>query len=208
MSDTERAKINIDEYLFFFKRFHTFLGGSLFTGTLLISLINNNWASMFMILYPLTAYSYMISRVTLLYNKMPRSQKLASYITAGFLFLMAVFIGMRGLKDYKSSSLILNKDILEIKGSYGITIRKQDILSNQLVDSLPPISYKTNGFAGGDYAKGSFKVKNGKTVRLFVNKKQHPFLLLITINGDIYYNSDEMNMAELNKKLMQWREIH
>ena len=207
MSDAGRAKIDIDSYVNFFKRFHIFLGISLFAGTVLISLYNNNWASLFMTTYPLLAYAYMVFKGKSFY-KGSSAQKLVSYFAGGILLIIAAVIAFQGMQDYKTSALVLSQDAIEIKGSFGIKIKKEDILSQKLVSELPEksgIFSKVNGFAGGDYAKGSFKLQGGKVVKLYVNKKVSPVILLNTSKGDIYYNADGANMMELNRKIMQWR---
>jgi len=204
MSEADRAKVDIDRYLSFFKRFHVFLGVSLFTGTTLISFLNNNWASAFMIMYPLFAYLYLIIWGNLFYNN-SKTRKVSTYFACGILVVVIIIIGFTQLSSYKSNDLILSNKTLEINGMYGMTIQKQDILKMKLVNALPAISYKSNGFAAGDYAKGSFKAKNGKTIKLFVNKSIRPTLWLETMQGDIYYNSEDEDMARLYKKIMQWR---
>ena len=207
MSEGERVNVDINEFLNFFKRFHIILGVSLLAGTLLISLINNNWASIFMTTFPLVAYSYMVVRGTS-FIKASDGKRLTSYFTGGILLLIAAFIGFGQSNDFQSSELVVGKDAIEIKGSYGMTIRKQDVLGVRLVDNLPSISYKQNGFAAGDYAKGTFKVNNGRVVQMYVNKKGPQFLLLNTTHGDIYYNSDKMDITELNRKIKLWQGIN
>ena len=203
MPEAKRAAVDLDGYLKFFKRFHIILGISLFVGTILISLINNNWASMFMTLYPLIAYMYMIIAGNK-YNS-DKGQKTTSYVIGGAALLVAAFVVISQFSDYGTSELLLKDNALEIKGSFGVTLTKQEILGQKLVNELPEISYKSNGFAAGDYAKGSFKLKNGKEVKLYVNKKVSPFILLNTAKGDIYYNTDEEDNAELYKKIQNWR---
>ena len=204
MSEADRAKVDIDGYLSFFKRFHVFLGVSLFTGTTLISFLNNNWASAFMIMYPLFAYLHLIIRGNLFYNN-SKTRKISTYFTCGILIVVIIIIGFTQLSSYKSNDLVISDKVLEINGMYSLKIEKQDILTLKLVDEIPAISYKSNGFAGGDYAKGSFKAKNGKTIKLFVNKSISPTLWFETTQGDIYYNSEEEDMNGLYKKIMQWR---
>lgn len=205
MSEAKRAKVDIDGYLQFFKRFHIILGISLFVGTALISLINNNWASMFMTLYPLVAYMYLLIGGNKYYSD--KSQKMTSYIVGGAALLVASFVMISQFSDYESSDLVLKNSRLEIKGSYGITLTKPDILDQQLIHELPEISYKSNGFAAGDYAKGSFKLKGGKTAKLFVNKKVSPIILLKTTEGEVYYNTDVKDMAALYKEILTWRSL-
>ena len=114
-------------------------------------------------------------------------------------------VGYTQLFSYKSSNILLTSDKLEIEGMYGIEVKKKDIFEVKLVNKLPSISYKSNGFAAGDYAKGSFKMEDGRIARLFVNKNGNSFLWLRTNNGEVYYNSEDLDMNELYKKIIQWR---
>ncbi|WP_221394692.1 DUF3784 domain-containing protein [Dyadobacter sp. NIV53] len=203
MSEQQRSKMDIDGYLSFFKYFHILLSVSLFVGTVLISFLNNNWASAFMLMYPLIAYLYLIIKGNSFY-KYSDNRKLTSYFGCGILIIVIIIVGFTQLSSYKSNGLTFDDKVLEINGMYGMQIEKQNIFKLRLVDELPAISYKSNGFAAGDYAKGSFKAKNGKTIHLFVNKKLSQSLLLSTTDGDIYYNTDETNMNELYKKVEKW----
>ena len=49
------------------------------------------------------------------------------------------------------------------------------------------------------------KAKNGKTIKLFVNKSVKSLVCFQTTQGDIYYNSADEDMNKLYKKIMQWR---
>jgi hypothetical protein len=204
MSEAQRANFDIDGYLKFFKRFHIILGISLLVGTSSISLMSNNWASLFMTTFPLIAYAYLMIQGQS-FTKATDRKHLTTYLTGGLLLLIAAFIGFQQLRDFQSSELILSKENIEIKGAYGMTIQRQDVLACRLVNELPPISYKQNGFAAGDYAKGRFKLKNGTVVKMFVNKKGPEFLLLNTAHGDIYYNSDEMDLNDLAREITDWQ---
>jgi hypothetical protein len=204
MSEAKRANFDIDGYLVLFKRFHIILGVSLLLGTLIISLINNNWASLYMTTFPLLAYAYLTIQGQS-FTQGPDGKRIANYLTGALLLLIAAFIGYQQVNDFQSNEFVLNKDTIEIKGSYGIVIEKQDLVTCRLVNNLPPISYKRNGFAAGDYAKGSFKVKNGPTVKMFVNKKAPQFLLLNTTDGDVYYNSDALELNDLATRINEWK---
>lgn len=205
MSAAKRATFDIEGYAKFFKRFHTILGISLFVGTMLISLIDNNWASRFMIGYPLAAYIYFIIEGNRF--SADRSQKLISYVVGGVLSVLLIVISLSS--GFETSEMILKDNSLEIKGSFGVTLTKQEILDQKLVDELPEkdgIFSKVGGFAAGDYAKGNFRLKGGRIVKLYVNKKVRPFILLNTMKGDVYYNADETDMKVLFEKIRHWRE--
>ncbi|UHG93943.1 DUF3784 domain-containing protein [Spirosoma oryzicola] len=205
MSEQDRQAVSIDAYLKFFKRFHLTLALSLLGGVWLLSLKNNNWASLFMTVYPLVAYLYFLIRGTSFYQG-PTQQKVGSYLTVGLLVLVIVVLIISSLKDLKSSELILNRQTLEIAGSYGFVLNRHDVYKQKLVNQLPPIAYKANGFAAGDYAKGRFKTKDGRAVWLFVNKQASPFLLITSAKGDIYYNHDKTSVRVLSQQLARWLE--
>jgi hypothetical protein len=209
MTEAQRAKVDIVAYLRFFKRFHIFLGISLFAGTVLLSLINNNWASMFMTSYPLAAYAYMILKGGAMFQ-VSKSNTIISYGVAGLLIVVAAAIAMTGMNDYHSSELVLTENELKITGSFGMSLKKEEIRQNVIVDQLPETGFllqKVNGFAGGDYAKGRFRLKDRRIVWLYVNRKVTPLLHLSTEKGDVYYNADDRDIRELNAKITKWRGI-
>lgn len=203
MSEADRRAIDMEAYLRFFRRFHVFLGLSLLVGTGLLSLIDANWASMFMTIYPLAAYLFFIVKGGSYFPG--KSQKMASYVVVGVLFVVIGLVVVFSLMDYRSSNLRLQGNQLQIDGSFGMTLRKGEVYGQELTPELPAIAYKSKGFAAGDYAKGRFMTKDGRTVYLFVNKKVTPFLRLKTAKGTIYYNHDSLSMAALSQQITQWR---
>lgn len=204
MSAEEQQSVDIDSYLRFFKRFHLILGLSLFGGVCLLSLININWASVFMTVYPLAAYLYFLIRGASFYKSLSQKHKLVTYLVGGILVTTIVGLLVFSFTDYKSSELTLHGQKLEITGSFGISLSRQQVYEQALVDQIPPISYKTNGFAADNYAKGSFKTKDGRAVRLFVNKQLSPYLLIKSAQGDIYYNHDDRNMRVMSQEVARW----
>jgi len=165
MSETQRAKMDLDGYLHFFKRFHLVLGVSMLVITLILSVFNNNWASGFMIMLPLISYLYLIIKGNSFY-KDAKAQKLATYFGCGILIVVIGIVGTLQFTGNKNNDLKFSQNGLEINGLYGLKIEKKNIIKINLVSELPPISYRSNGYAAGNYAKGSFKAKNGKTIKL------------------------------------------
>ncbi|MCE7063314.1 DUF3784 domain-containing protein [Dyadobacter sp. CY343] len=203
MSEQDRQQFDIVSYIRLFKQFHLTLAATLFIGVCLLSLIDNNWASIFMTVYPLVAYLYFLVK-TAAYNKGKSGQKAGSYIAGTVLVVVIGTLLFTSFKDYKSSELRLNADKLAIEGSFGIKINRKQVEEQQLVDRIPEISYKENGFAAGDYAKGRFRTKDGRTVWLFVNKKASRFLWIKSAQGDIFYSHDQMDMQTLSRNIEQW----
>ncbi|GAA4409902.1 hypothetical protein GCM10023187_33850 [Nibrella viscosa] len=61
-----------------------------------------------------------------------------------------------------------------------------------LVDQLPAIILRTNGFALGTVWKGYFKTSEVKTVKLILNSDQKPLIRIVKIDGkQIYFSAKE-----------------
>ena len=109
-----------------------------------------------MIMFPLVSYLYLIIKGNSFY-KDAKAQKLATYFGCGILIVVIGIVGTLQFASNKNNDLKFSQDVLEINGLYGLDIEKKNIIKLNLVTELPPISYRSNGYAAGDYAKGSFK---------------------------------------------------
>lgn len=203
MSEQERQAVDITAYLRFFKRFHLVLAVSLLVGVCLLHLINVNRASQFMTLFPLAAYSYFAVKTASFYRAVVKSAW-PTNLFVGVLVVAAISVLKLSTTAYESNRLLLHQGQLEIAGDYGFSLNRQAIYRQRVVSELPPIAYRANGFSGGDYAKGRFKLKSGQSVFLFVNKTKRPYLLLETAKGNVYYNHDTLNMQRVSDEVGQW----
>ncbi|WP_025762784.1 DUF3784 domain-containing protein [Dyadobacter tibetensis] len=203
MSAEKRARVDIKNYIRFFKDFHRKLSITLFLGTLGLWLISQNWASVFMVTYPLLAYVYFLWRGHSYYSKADNS--LATYIPMGILLVVTLVIGLTTIRDLKENELILEDNILTIKGSFGLTLQSDDIQDIRLVAQWPAVSYKVRGFAAGYVAKGLFKTEDKEVVHLFIDKRYDEALRLDTFKGVIYYNTEPSMLKRVNAKIMTWK---
>ncbi|MCE7067307.1 DUF3784 domain-containing protein [Dyadobacter sp. CY326] len=203
MSEADRAKMDITSYIRFFRKFHIFLGATLLAGFFIMKLINNNWAGAFIIIYPILAYVFLVAKGSTFYRG-TTGQRSATYVIMAILIVITAGVSLQLYSSLQNSELILTANELEIKGIYGLKLNKTDISKVELVPALPPISYKSNGFAAGDFAKGAFVTKDGRSVKLFVNKKTNPFLFITTKTDQIYYSSDAVASQALYDKLRDW----
>ena len=205
MSEADRAKMDIVSYVKFFKRFHIFLGISELAGVLVLNAFNPNWATVFMVMYPLLAYVYMIA-VGNRYYTGTSGQRVGTYIAMAILIVVVVGVGFLMYSGMRNSEVFLTARTLEIKGLSGMKIARDDVTYFNVTDSLPDISSKANGFAAGEFAKGAFKTDDGRIVKLYINKKSHPYLLIQTVEDEIiYFSSDEISAIELYNQLKAWK---
>lgn len=187
MSEEERSRINIKYSLRHFKKFHIFLGISLFVLGAVLNYFNSNWAGIFIVFYPIIAYIFFVIGS----SKYNRGNSKSVKITVFVLLAVLILIAFSMFDGYKNDKLTFDAHKIEIGGEYGETIEVKEIKSIQLVNTLPEISYKTNGFSLGTVSKGYFKNKKGEKVKLLLNNSDNaPYILIIKKNGEkIYYSS-------------------
>lgn len=112
-----------------------------------------------------------------------------AFITFGFLYY-----GTRK-PDFK-----IAKKQITISGLYGMTTQVESV---EIIESLPQINMKTNGFNFGSVRKGNFYLKNIGQCKLFINSKNGPFIYVNTKNGTpiIINTESEKETEELSMRL-------
>jgi len=193
MSEDERQKFDIKSYIPYFRNFHIFLGISLFLICLFsYYFINPDWSGIIMGTYPIMAYTYFVWKGNQFSKSNDKKAKRKTIIT--MIFLCFVFIAIAGMffNSLKDNKIDITKDTIKIEGDYGMELKGSDIKSIKLVDKLPEISYKMNGFALENVKKGYFKTKSGEQVKFYINSENYPLIFIVTKdNQKIYYSSKE-----------------
>src|SRR5690606_39180946 len=157
----------------------------------------------FLAVYPILAYIYFIV------SSSKYSKGLSTkWNRAGVIILIGTLIFVIGLLGYgfKENRLSFGPDIIEFEGSYGEVLNRSEIKSIELIDQLPKITSKTNGFALGMVRKGYFKSENGEIIKLILNSDSKPYILFTKLNGQkIYYSakrkSNQKIVDEMKKRL-------
>jgi hypothetical protein len=148
------------------------------------------------------------------YNTMSEKQRLLVDIDAylyffkRFMMIAATGVGILFFKGFQNNDMLIKEDSLEITGMYGERIDRDKILNVELVDKLPVIIMKSDGFAAGDFRKGYFRTKDRKTVKLIMNKKENPLLLLRTTKGEIYFSSANVRSEDLLLQIQKWKHFN
>lgn len=201
MSDTEREKVDIVKYITLFKRFHIFLGVSLLVvGGLLYYIIDSITTVIFMTIYPLLAYTYFMWTAR---RYMPVSGTVykASLITVFLAAILVVFMFVKGLQENK---LIFDNEKIELVGWYGETVKYSEVSTLELVNELPAIESKSNGFAIGSVRKGYFRTSQGEKIKLIINADKKPIIQIIKKDGSkIYYASGTLANEEIYKGITE-----
>lgn len=199
MKEEDQQKFDIKGYIPYFRKFHLFLGISfLVLGLLLYYWVNEETAGVFIGIYPILAYIYFLwSSNKFSKNIKTKWNKLGRYLllTTLIFIIGAMFIGM------KEDKLIIHKQSIEFTGSYGENLNQSEIKSIEIVNSLPQISFKTNGFAVGKIRKGFFKTTQGEVIKMIINQDKGSYILFTRTNGKkLYFSSKEKpNESVLNE---------
>ncbi len=196
MSEEDRKQLDIKSFLPFFRKFHIFLGISLFIIFILINqLISSNTAGIFFAIYPILGYCYFI----LASDKYNGNKKASwSRMGVGILLLTLVFVISIIAYGFKENTISFDSDKIEFHGSYGEVVRREQIKSLELVERIPKITIRTNGFSLGEIRKGYFTSGMGEIVKLIINAEKSPLILFTKTNDKkIYYSSKSRSNEEL-----------
>lgn len=198
MKEEDRKKVDIKGYLQYFKKFHIYLGVS-FTvlGVILAYFVSENAGGIFLAVYPILAYIYFFLTSSKYAKELSKKgNKIGVAVLIGSLILV---IGLL-VYGFKENKIFINDDHITIEGFYGEMLSEAEIQRIELVDQLPEITLRTNGFALGSIRKGYFKTKGGDSVKLILNSDHKPIILLIKTDGKkIYYSAkDTPNEEVLN----------
>lgn len=198
MSPAEKADFNLKGYLRFFKLFHIILGSSLAVFSIILYLVSTQDAlGYLLVFYPILAYIYFIYQTKNLFSKKERK---GLNIAMSILILTAICIGALLFYGNKTNEFIIHNHSLEITGIYGETIKFNDIKQLSLCDNYPKISIKTNGFAMENTKKGYFKTVDGEKIKLILNNKDLPCILIELNSGKkIYYSESTLINKQLYK---------
>lgn len=204
MSEKEKQNIDIQSYVKYFRKFHLFLGVSIFIIGILINFYNPDLSLVIVILYIVSAYLFLAWKSNQFLISKNKKQINKNRISIIVLAIVLVGLATMFTYDLRDNPMIFEKNYLKIEGSYGMEINYNEIKTIKLVNELPQISIKTNGFALKNVQKGYFKTKSGEKVKLYINSTQKPFIYITTQNGQkIYYSSKDKSNLDIFELLQK-----
>lgn len=135
------------------------------------------------------------------------SMKMGQKISIGITAL--VVVGAIGMVLYGlvPTKYVVNEDSLTIEGMYGDTISVQEMKKVELVESLPNIIVRTNGYAAMNVLKGHFKLEQLGKGKLFIRLDRPPYIIIHT--DQMYYiinEPDGSKTKELYEKINNLKE--
>ena len=204
LSAEARKEVDLKGYIAYFRKFFVGLGITNFIFCAVLFWTGFKLASgLTLIFYPLVAIMYFtVTSLKFIKGKMRT-------LTWAGMIVLAGAIGISGFsinRTLAENEIIVMDDTLEIQGKYGEVIAGNDIKSIRLVESLPDISMRTNGFSLGDARKGYFKTTDGETIKLLLTSSDSPFILIEKKSGQqIFYSvSTERNKQLFNTLIAKY----
>jgi len=199
----ENKNFLLSNFVLFFRQFHFVLGGSFIVFAIFFYLFwGEDALGMLLAFYPILAYLLFIVKAKRFYSG---NEKMALNIAFWGLIITGISIGLLLFAGNNKSDVIFEETQFKITGMYGENISYLDIDSIQLVEMLPVIAFKTNGFALKTIKKGYFKLKNGEKVKLILNSMAKPYLYIKLKSGrKIYFStSKEINKAIYHELMLR-----
>jgi Bacterial PH domain len=130
------------------------------------------------------------------------------YIALGLIIMALLVVIILPYFQNNETNITFGKESLEIKGSYGVQIKYNNIYRVDTLTRLPIIELRTNGFSFKNYRKGNFKLSIIGDAKLFVNTAVPLFVQLtlkdkeiIFINMKDYLSTEEL-YSNLKSKIV------
>jgi len=114
-----------------------------------------------------------------------------SYLISSSLFVivMGFVVGLYtlGTQDYE---IKFTDETFEITGMYGDKWDRSTIQTVKLLDEMPPVTRKNNGFGLSTLSKGEFTVEGYGKSLLFVRKQSSPYVYIELADETIFINGE------------------
>lgn len=113
--------------------------------------------------------------------EVPQKRKKMYWITSIIMAVTVALVGGLTIAGLVDNEVTVNHEAFKISGMYGVEWPIEEIKSVELLDTLPEVITKTNGYASSGQLKGHFLLEEpyGSGL-LFVNLKNPPYLYVAT----------------------------
>jgi len=199
MSNEEQANFDIEGYATFFRNFFVVLGVSIVAGYYLFYWVGWEKAAIIWLIASLfLSFPYLLIKGQQ-YNHNENKQTTTKLSWIVSIFLVLVFAGIMIMlgKSMVPPTISVQDNSIEISGIYGVEIPANKIESIQLIDKLPNVLAKTNGFNFANTLKGHFRLKELGKGKLFIAKDKPPFVKIdLKENSFLIVNYEDVNKTK------------
>lgn len=114
-----------------------------------------------------------------------------SYIISSSIFFVTIgFLSVLTFIGYQDFQLLQKNDTFEITGVYGDEWRYEDIQSVELLQEMPTVEVRKNGFGMPTMSKGHFIVRGYGSSLLYIYKGKAPYLYVEVGDEQIFINAE------------------
>ncbi len=207
LSKEKQAQVDLKGLLQTMRDYHFKVGGGSTLVALILYFLNWKDAAMFTVSFgPILGYFYLIPKMQEFYGE--AATGIQSQAKIGVVILAVVMLGVGGMLvyGYQDNQLEISSEELIFSGMYGLEIQREAVAELRIIDRLPKITKRTNGFATQHMLKGKFRTEDGKKVHLILNARQGPFLEINRSKKPTVYFSLEQNSQTVVQQLkrMGW----
>lgn len=121
--------------------------------------------------------------------EIPAKRRRSYILSSAIAIATFIFIGVLFYFGYQDFELRTHQETFEISGVYGDKWQYTDIQKVELLDQMPAITMRTNGFGMTTFSKGKFKVKDYGSSLLFIHTDSPPYLYIELKETKIFINS-------------------
>ena len=191
-SKEEKSKIEIEKVAKHIGRMCYLIALVLFLGGIVTNYIEISIFP-FTILIMIIIFGYLFYLQKYDHNKKSKAETIL-FIVIAFITLSVTIIVFSSGRE--ANEIKINDKTIVIDGSFGTTIKREEIKNIELVYDLPEISLRINGYSDGSaIKKGDFKLKNGEKVKLYIQSKSGPYIKISTIKNEIYISYKDENQT-------------
>ena len=137
-------------------------------------------------------------------NKLTKTTKIAYALTFIVLAFIIVFVVGLLISGTASTKIIVADSTVEFKGMYGLKLDKEKIESVEIINTIPKILMRTNGFDSGGHKKGHFNLQTFGRCRLFI-ESETPVYIVLTLKDNeriiVNYKDSTMTRNKYNELL-------
>ena len=102
------------------------------------------------------------------------------YIVLGVVLVLLGGVFFYGFMTTKTQ---INGDMIRFTGLYGKEMHVSEIAEVELMDTIPRIVIRTNGFSLGTVHKGNFRLEEFGKCRLYINSGKGKYVIVTDVEG-------------------------
>ncbi|WP_156625966.1 DUF3784 domain-containing protein [Clostridium tertium] len=197
-SKVEKENMEIEEIAKHMSRMCYVISAILFLGGIITEYFNFTIIPLVIILV-MIVFGYLFYLQRFDHNKKSKAETVVLVVVSFITF--AILIITFSLGNEPNEIKITDSSII-IDGGYGTSIKKENIISIESIESLPEISSRTNGYSDGVNKKGDFKLENGEKIKLYVQSEDGPFIKITSKDKVVFINyKDKVETLKLLNNL-------